>query len=76
MGFLAHRAALVQTKRVQREAGAKKRSFGQKKIPVSFKRQFMIKNREITLSDKLEIDGKIKFKKLSFGDEFFVRFKY
>ncbi len=48
--------------------------FGRKTIPVSFKRQLIINNGKITLSDELEIHGKVKFKKLSFGDEFFVRY--
>ena len=47
---------------------------GQRKIPVSFKRQLTIKSREISLSDELTINGKLRFKKLSFGDEFFVRY--
>ena len=47
---------------------------GQRKIPVSFRRQLIIKGTEITLSDELSILGKIRFKKLSFGDEFFVRY--
>ena len=47
---------------------------GQRRIPVHFKRQLTIKDKEIFLVDELKIDGKIKFKKLSFGDEFFVRY--
>jgi len=47
---------------------------GQRKIPVCFKRQLKIKGGQISISDELNIDGKIKFKKLSFGDEFFVRY--
>jgi hypothetical protein len=47
---------------------------GQRKIPASFKRQLTIKDNEISLVDELEINGNIKFKKISFGDEFFVRY--
>ena len=47
---------------------------GQRKIPVSFKRQLIIKGSEIVLSDELKILGKARLNKLSFGDEFFVRY--
>ena len=47
---------------------------GQRIIPVGFKRQLIINEGETILSDELNLHGKVKFKKLSFGDEFFVRY--
>ena len=35
---------------------------------------YIIKDNTIFLADELKIDGNVKFKKLSFGDEFFVRY--
>jgi len=46
---------------------------GQRTVPINFKRQLIIKDSIITLCDELNINGKVRFKKLSFGDEFFVR---
>ena len=47
---------------------------GQRKIAVSFKRQLIIRGSEISLSDELRLNKIIRFNKLSFGDEYFVRY--
>jgi hypothetical protein len=47
---------------------------GQRAVPVRFKRTVAIKERELVITDELENLGHLKIKKLSFGDEFFIRY--
>ena len=47
---------------------------GQRKTPINFKRQLIFRGKEVILADELRIQSNIKFKKLSLGDEFFVRY--
>ncbi len=47
---------------------------GQKKVPVAFKRRMEIKETKVVLSTEIILQKKIKFKRLSIGDEFFVRY--
>ena len=47
---------------------------GQRKIQISFQRQITIKDEKIILVDKIQIHNNLRFKNLSFGDEFFVRY--
>ncbi len=47
---------------------------GQKKIPVAFKRRMDIKNGKAIIVTEIILQKKIKFKRLSIGDEFFVRY--
>ena len=47
---------------------------GQRKISIDFKRELKLEGSKLTLVTEIKIDGNQKFKKLSFGDEFFVRY--
>jgi hypothetical protein len=47
---------------------------GQREVPVMFKRKVQINNHSVEIIDELNIKGNFRFKNLSFGDEFFVRY--
>ncbi|MBA65349.1 MAG: hypothetical protein CMG55_06085 [Candidatus Marinimicrobia bacterium] len=47
---------------------------GQRKISINFKRELKLEENKLNLVTEIEINGNQKFKELSFGDEFFVRY--
>lgn len=47
---------------------------GNRRIPVSFKRSLKVCSDKIALTSEVKIKDSIKFARLSFGDEFFVRY--
>ena len=47
---------------------------GQRPSPVSFKRNVSFSENEVTVEDALNLTGAINVTRLSFGDEFFVRY--
>jgi hypothetical protein len=47
---------------------------GQRAAPVRFRRRFRWEGTAIVLTDEVELEGGVRFKALSVGDEFFVRY--
>ncbi len=47
---------------------------GNRVVPVRFKRSFYVHPNGIRLSNEIKLDGGKKFRRLSIGDEFFVRY--
>ena len=47
---------------------------GQRTVPVRFCRRFTFNNGKIKLTDELKLQQRVRFKSLSIGDEFFVRY--
>lgn len=47
---------------------------GQRSVPIQFRRQMLFNSDAIRILDELRIESGLKFKSLSLGDEFFVRY--